>query len=86
MEPRQRPSILPIRNYYLSKIYERDIMCKNKLPDAPKQAKNPPLDQETAYHINGRSFVVQPVFKQENANSLGEVLLRLMQADCEKSL
>lgn len=61
-------------------------MCKNKLPDAPKQAKNPPLDQETTYHINGRSFVVQPVFKQENANSLGEVLLRLMQADCEKSL
>ena len=61
-------------------------MSKNKLPDNPKQAKNYPLDQATTYHINGRSFVVQPVFKQENANSLGEVLLRLMQADCEKSL
>ena len=51
-----------------------------------KKVKSPPLDQETTYHIEGRSFVVQPVFKQENANSLGEVLLRLMQADCEKSL
>lgn len=51
-----------------------------------KQANNPPLDQNTTYHIEGRSFIVQPVFKQENANSLGEVLLRLMQADCKKSL
>lgn len=54
--------------------------------DNPKQAKNYPLDQTTTYHINGRSFVVQPVFKQKNAISLGAVLLRLMQADCEKSL
>ena len=61
-------------------------MSKNKMPDNPKQAKNCPLDQTTTYHISGRSFVVQPVFKQENANPLGVVLLRLMQADCEKSL
>lgn len=51
-----------------------------------KQAKSPPLDQKTTYHVNGRSFVVQPVFKQGNTNSLGDVLLRLMQADCENSL
>ena len=62
-------------------------MNKTTLPEKKsKQAKSPPLDQKTTYHIEGRSFVVQPVFKQENANSLGEVLLRLMQADCEKSL
>lgn len=62
-------------------------MNKTTLPETKsKQAKSPPLDQETTYYVNGRSFIVQPVFKQENANSLGEVLLRLMQADCEKSL
>ena len=62
-------------------------MNKTTLPEKKsKQAKSPPLDLETTYHVNGRSFIVQPVFKQENANSLGEVLLRLMQADCEKSL
>ena len=61
-------------------------MNKTTLPETKsKQAKSHPLDQETTYHVNGRSFVVQPVFKQGNANSLGEVLLRLMQADCEKS-
>jgi len=49
-------------------------------------SKQDPLDVQTTYHIAGRSFVVQPVFKPGNNNTLGEVLLRLMQADCEKSL
>ena len=62
-------------------------MNNTTLPEKKsKQAKSPPLDQETTYHVNGRSFVVQPVFKDDNANSLGEVLLRIMQSDCEKSL
>ena len=62
-------------------------MNKTTLPEKKsKQAKSPPFDQETTYHVNGRSFVVQPVFKQENANSLGDILLRLMQADCENNL
>ena len=62
-------------------------MNKTTLPEKKsKQAKSSPLDKQTTYHIDGRSFVVQPVFKQGNANSLGDVLLRLMQADCEKSL
>ena len=62
-------------------------MNKTTLPEKKSnQSKRPPLNQETTYHVNGRSFIVQPFFKQENANSLGEVLLRLMQADCEKSL
>ena len=37
------------------------------------------------YHFKGRTFIVQPVFKKENASSLGEILLRLMQADQEKA-
>ena len=49
-------------------------------------SKQAPLDAQTTYRISGRSFVVQPVFKPGNNNTLGEVLLRLMQADCEKSL
>ena len=28
-------------------------------------------------------LVVKPVFKEENANTFGAILLRLMQADCE---
>ena len=62
-------------------------MNKTTLPEKKNiQPISPLLNQETTYHVNGRSFVVKPVFKQENANSLSEVLLRIMQADCEKSL
>ena len=62
-------------------------MNKTTLPEKKsKQAKSSPLDKQTPYHIDGRSFIVQPVFKDDNANSLGEVLLRIMQSDCEKSL
>ena len=62
-------------------------MNNTTLPEKKSnQAKSPPLDKQTTYHIDGRSFIVQPVFKDDNANSLGEVLLRIMQSDCEKSL
>lgn len=62
-------------------------MRKNKLPERnANQVKKRSLEETTTYHIEGRSFVVQPVFKKENANTLGAILLRLMQAECEKSL
>ena len=44
------------------------------------------LSEETAvYHFKNRTFIVQPVFKQESTNTLGTILLRLMQADQEKA-
>lgn len=59
-------------------------MQENKLPKGKehKASKNP-LEETTTYHIEGRSFIVKPIFKEENANTFGAVLLRLMQADCE---
>lgn len=61
-------------------------MRNSKLPESnsPKASQNP-LEETTTYHIEGRSFVVQPVFKTENANTIGDILLRLMQAECEKA-
>ena len=44
------------------------------------------LSEETmTYHFKGRTFIVQPVFKKENANTIGAILLRLMQAEQEKA-
>jgi len=61
-------------------------MQEKKLPEGNNEYINQnPLEERTTYHIEGRSFVVQPVFKKENANTLGAILLRLMQADCENS-
>ena len=39
-------------------------MNKTTLPEKKsKQAKSSTLDKQTTYHIDGRSFIVQPVFK-----------------------
>ena len=61
-------------------------MRNSKLPESNSpEASHNPLEETTTYHIEGRSFVVQPVFKTENANAIGDILLRLMQAECEKA-
>ena len=39
---------------------------------------NTQLKEKTTYHVGNRSFVVEPVFKEESQNTLGEILLRLM--------
>ncbi len=59
-------------------------MQEKKLPEGNQEhIDQSPLEERTTYHIEGRSFIVQPVFKKENANTLGAILLRLMQADYE---
>ena len=42
------------------------------------------LDTKTTYHIGNRSFVVEPVFKEESPDTLSSVLLRLMKSESEK--
>ena len=39
---------------------------------------NTELKEKTTYRIGSRSFVVEPVFKDDSKNTLGEILLRLM--------
>lgn len=60
-------------------------MQEKKLPDGTTdQASQNPLEQTATYHIDGRSFIVQPVFKENGSNTLGAILLRLMQSEFEK--
>ena len=61
-------------------------MQKMRMPKGNSENTNlNSLEQRTTYHIEGRSFVVQPVFKEESTNTLGAILLRLMQADFENN-
>ena len=83
--PQAKQPFVPLsnrKNNHLRGFMKQENISKTQT--AP--SKQDPLDAQTTYHISGRSFVVQPVFKPENNNTLGEVLLRLMQADCERSL
>ena len=38
------------------------------------------LTLDSTYHVGNRSFIVEPVFKEESSQTLGEVLLRLMKS------
>lgn len=59
-------------------------MQDNNLPKGKDHiTSDNPLEEATTYHINGRSFVVKPVFKEGSTNTFGAILLRLMQADSE---
>ena len=59
-------------------------MQDNRLPKGKECiASENPLEETTTYRIKGRSFVVKPVFKEDSTTTLGAILLRLMQADCE---
>lgn len=54
--------------------------------DKPGKNKNNPemLTLDSTYRIGNRSFIVEPVFKEESSQTLGEVLLRLMKSESEK--
>ena len=53
--------------------------------DKPGKKKNPEmLTLDSTYRIGNRSFIVEPVFKEESSQTLGEVLLRLMKSESEK--
>ncbi len=51
-------------------------------PDIPKQHQVQ-LEKMT-YRFGNRSFVVESVFKEKSPDTLGNILLRLMKAECEK--
>lgn len=60
-------------------MQDKSIRTKNSEPG------NNPLYDKTTYRFGNRSFVVEPVFKEECPDTLGSVLLRLMKYESEKS-
>ena len=61
------------------------LRCKRKRQTLEKNPKNPEmLTLDSTYRIGNRSFIVEPVFKEESSQTLGEVLLRLMKSESEK--
>lgn len=50
-------------------------------PDIPKQHQVQ-LEKMT-YRFGNRSFVVEPVFRQDGPDTLGSILLRLMKSESE---
>jgi hypothetical protein len=83
----QQPSVFASFYFSIFKLLKGVTMQENELPKGKEnKASENPLEETTTYRIEGRSFVVKPVFKEGNANTFGAILLRLMQADCERKL
>ncbi len=53
-------------------------MAKNQNTDNQSHRVDNSLTEKTTYDFNNNSFIVEPVFKNENSETLGTVLLRLM--------
>jgi hypothetical protein len=53
--------------------------------NAPGTSGQNPLEDTRTYTVQGKTFVVEPVFKNEAKETVGTILLRLIQSDSEKS-
>ncbi len=57
---------------------------QEKIAAGKTGTSNKSLDEKTTYRIGNRSFVVEPVFRQDGPDTLGSVLLHLMKSESEK--
>lgn len=42
------------------------------------------LDKTSTYKVDGKTFIVEPVFRTEGHDTLGTILIRLMRADADR--
>lgn len=42
------------------------------------------LDKTSTYRVDGKTFIVEPVFQTEGHDTLGSILIRLMRADADR--
>jgi len=57
------------------------LMKLDSVPKAGPKENSAPLDTPSTYQVEGRTFVVQPVFQETGETSLAALLLNLMRAD-----
>ena len=86
MQGRDSRGLLPAAiRWLIFLIFKKGDFTMQAKKTNPEKAKNPEmLTLDSTYRIGHRSFIVEPVFKEESSQTLGEVLLRLMKSESEK--
>ncbi len=56
--------------------------CNSNIP--PGASGRNRLDKPSTYKVNGKTFIVEPVFQTEGHNTLGTILMKLMRADADR--
>ena len=59
---------------------ERNL-SSHKLTVLPGTSGKNTIDKVSTYKVEGKNFIVQPVFQPEGQETIGTILLRLMQAE-----
>ncbi len=60
----------------------KSAACNSNIP--PGVSEHNRLDKTSTYKVNGKAFIVEPVFQTEGHDTLGTVLIRLMRADADR--
>ena len=53
--------------------------------DLAQEVDKNPLYETVSYQIQNKKFIVEPVFKTDDQETLGSILMRLMKSDIEVS-
>ncbi len=56
--------------------------CNSNIP--PGASGRSCLDKTSTYKVNGKIFIVEPVFQTDGHDTLGTILIRLMRADADR--
>lgn len=59
---------------------ERNL-SSHKLTVLPGTSEKNAIDKVSTYKVEGKNFIVQPVFQPEGQETIGTILLRLMRAE-----
>lgn len=62
----------------------KTAVCKDNMP--PGAFGRNRLDKSSTYKVDGKTFIVKPIFQTDGHDTLGTVLIKLMQADADQPL
>jgi len=89
---RQPPDFAYFLNYEIYQVIQeggvtvdsmKSSACKKQLP--PGASGRDTLEEITTYTIKGKTFIVEPVFKENSKDTIGSILMRLTQSDRGKA-
>lgn len=60
----------------------KSSVCNSNIP--PGVSGRSRLDKTSTYKVDGKTFIVEPVFQTEGHDTLGTILIRLMKADADR--
>ncbi|MEG2383585.1 MAG: hypothetical protein RR879_05815 [Hydrogenoanaerobacterium sp.] len=62
-------------------VEKKTTITSNHPPDTSGQNE---IESTSSYSVEGRTYIVKPVFKESSSETISSILMKLMQADGDK--